>query len=50
MKKDFSQVINAGYVIIFFAAGHDKEKDDDHVKGSFRGSAHWSCNINLKLI
>ena len=34
----------------FFAAGHDKEKDDDHVKGLFRGSAHWSCNINLKLI
>ena len=24
-------------------------KDHDHITGKYRGSPHWSCNINLKL-
>ena len=32
-----------------FAAGDNKVRDHDHVTGKYRGSAHWSCNINLKL-
>ena len=33
----------------FFVAEYNKVKDNDRVTGKYRGSAHWSCNINLKL-
>ena len=32
-----------------FAAGDNKVRDQYHVTGKYRGSAYWSCNINLKL-
>ena len=32
-----------------FAAGNNKVRDHDHVTGKYEGSAHWNCNINLKL-
>ena len=32
-----------------FAAGDNKVRDHDHVTLKYRGSAHWSCNINRKL-
>ena len=32
-----------------FDVGDDKVRDHDHIIGKYRGSAHWSCNINLKL-
>ena len=32
-----------------FALEDNELKDHDHVTGKYRGSAHWSCNINLKL-
>ena len=32
-----------------FAAEDNKVRDRDHVRGKYRGSAHWNCNINLKL-
>ena len=32
-----------------FAAGDSKIKDHDHVTEKYRGSAHQSCNINLKM-
>ena len=34
---------------ILFAEGDKKERHHDHVTGKYRGSAHWNCNINLKL-
>ena len=30
-------------------AGDNKVRDHDHVAVKYRGSAHWSCNIILKL-
>ena len=32
-----------------FAPEDNELKDHDHVTGKYRGSAHWNCNINLKL-
>ena len=32
-----------------FDAGDNKVRDHCHVTGKYRGSAHWSCNINLRL-
>ena len=29
--------------------GDNKVRDNCHITGKYRGSAHWSCNINLKL-
>ena len=29
--------------------GDNKTRDHCHVTGKYRGSAHWSCNINLKI-
>ena len=27
----------------------DKVRDHCHISGKYRGAAHWSCNINLKI-
>ena len=32
-----------------FDVGDNKVRDHCHITGKYRGSAHWSCNINLKL-
>ena len=32
-----------------FHVGDNKVRDHDHVTRKYRGSAHWSCNINRKL-
>ena len=32
-----------------FDGGDNKIRDHCHVTGKYRGSAHWSCNINLGL-
>ena len=32
-----------------FDVQDNKVRDHDRVTGKYRGSAHWSCNINLKL-
>ena len=29
--------------------GDNKVRDHRHITGKYRGSAHWSCNIHLKL-
>ena len=34
----------------FFNVGDDKVRGYCHVTGKHKGSAHWSCNIQLKLI
>ena len=32
-----------------FNVGDDRVRDHCHITGKYRGSPHWSCNINLKL-
>ena len=32
-----------------FDVGDNKVRDHYHTTEKYRGSAHWSCNINLKL-
>ena len=32
-----------------FDIADNKVRNHDHVTGKDRGSAHWSCNINVKL-
>ena len=32
-----------------FEVGDNKVRDHCHITGKYRGSTHWSCNINLKL-
>ena len=32
-----------------FYVADDKVRDHCHMTGKYRGGAHWSCNINLKL-
>ena len=32
-----------------FDVGDNKIRDHCHVTGKYRGSSHWSCNINVKL-
>ena len=27
----------------------NKVRDHCHITGKYRGAAHWSCNINLKI-
>ena len=29
--------------------GDDKVRDHCHVTGKYRSSAHWNCNVNVKL-
>ena len=36
-------------MINYLNAGDDKVRDNCHTTGKYRGAAHWSCNINLKL-
>ena len=32
-----------------FDVGDDKVRDHCHITGKYRGVAHWSCNVDLKL-
>ena len=32
-----------------FEISNEKVRDHCHISGKYRGAAHWSCNINLKI-
>ena len=35
--------------LVGFGMANEKVRDHCHVRGKFRGGAHWSCNINFQL-
>ena len=48
-EERFRQSNKCWICYIFFDVGDNKVRDHGHITGKYRGSAHWSCNINLKL-
>ena len=49
-EEDRFQLSNCCWICDkLFDVGDDKVKDPCHITGKYRGAAHWSCNINLKL-
>ena len=44
------QLINKYWICDkLFDIRDNKVRDHCHITGKYRGSAHWSCNINFKL-
>ena len=49
-KEERFQSINSCWICdTLDDVGDDKVRDHCHITGKYRGAAHWSCNINLKL-
>ena len=49
-EEERFQVSNSCWICDkLFDVGDDKVRDHCHITGKYRGAAHWSCNINLKL-
>ena len=44
------ELTNIGWICSKLIENSDnKVRDDCHISGKYRGAAHWSCNINLKI-
>ena len=48
-KRRFQSSTKCWICNILFIAGNNKVRDHDHIIEKYRGSAHRSCNINLKF-
>ena len=49
-EEEKFQLINSCWICDkLFDIGDDKVRDHCHITGKYRGAAHWSCNVNLKL-
>ena len=48
-KERFQLTNNCWICDKLFNLGDGKVRDPCHIPGKYRGAAHWSCNINLKL-
>ena len=48
-NKEFERSIICWIFGKLIDIGDNKVKDHYHIIGKYRGSAHWSCNINLKI-
>ena len=49
-KEEKFQLNNSCWIYDeLFDVGDDKVRDHCHIAGKYRGAAHWSYNINLKL-
>ena len=50
MSAEELQLTNSCWICDkLFDVGDDKVRDHCHITAKYRGAAHWSCNINLKL-
>ena len=47
--KDLNKVIFAGFLVNYLRLVMKKVRDHYHISGKYRGAAHWSCIINLKI-
>ena len=47
--KDLNKVIFAGFVVNYLRLVIKKVRDHCHISRKYRGAAHWSCIINLKI-
>ena len=48
-EKRFQLSNNCWVYDKLFHVGDNNVRDHCHITGKYRGSAHWGCNINLKL-
>ena len=48
-KETFQLSSNCWICDKLFDVGDNKVRDPCHITGKYRGTAHWSCNINFKL-
>ena len=48
-EKKFQSISKCWICNKLFGAGDNKLRGHCHINGKYRGSAHWSCNINIKL-
>ena len=48
-KERFQSSIKCWICNTLFLAEDNEVRDHDHLTREYRASAHWSCNINLKL-
>ena len=43
------EITNICWICDKLIDGDEKVRDHCHITGKYRGAAHWSCNINLKM-
>ena len=48
-EKGFEQSNICWICSKLFEISDEKVRDYSHISGKYRGAAHWSCNINLKI-
>ena len=48
-EQRFQSRIKCWIFDVFFNVGENRVRDHFHITGKYRDSAHWTCNINLKV-
>ena len=48
-EQRFQSRIKCWICDVFFNVEENRVRDHFHIIGKYRDSAHWTCNINLKV-
>ena len=48
-EQRFQSRIKCWICDVFFNVEENRVRDHFHITGKYRDSAHWTCNINLKV-